>query len=190
MGKGNKTIRKICELYQKGCRVARYILIEPLIRKSFKTCGSCVRIPKGCAFSGMENISVGESVYFGEDTRVLTTQAQLVIGNHVMFGPGVTIVTGDHRTNAIGKYMTDLSDADKLPENDQDVIIEDDVWIGANATVLKGVIIGKGSVIAAGSVMTKSCPAYSIVGGIPARVLKSRFTPEQIIEHERLLNKK
>lgn len=187
MSTGNKVIRKICGLYQKGCRAMRFFLIEPLVRKSFQNCGCPVRIPKGCSFSGIENISVGHHVYFGGDTRVLTTRAKLMIGNYVMFGPGVTVITGDHRTDVLGKYMTELTDNDKLPENDRDVVIEDDVWLGANCTVLKGVTIGRGSIVAAGALVTKSCPPYSVIGGVPARVLKSRFTPEQIKEHEQLL---
>lgn len=76
---------------------------------------------------------------------------------------------------------------EKLPENDAPVVIEDDVWCGANVTILKGVTIGRGSVVAAGAVVTRSCPPYSIIGGVPAKVLKMRFTAEEIEEHERLL---
>ena len=68
---------------------------------------------------------------------------------------------------------------------DQPVVIEDDVWCGANVTILKGVTIGHGSVVAAGAVVTKSFPPYSIIGGIPAKLLKMRFTEEEIKEHER-----
>ena len=112
----------------------------------------------------------------------------LNIGNYVMFGPGVTIVSGNHRTDVLGKYMCTITDADKRAEDDQNVTIEDDVWIGANAIILKGVTIGKGSVIAAGSVVTKSFPPYSIIGGVPAKLLKPRFTEEEIKQHENLLN--
>lgn len=78
----------------------------------------------------------------------------------------------------------------KLPENDQDVIFEGDNWIGMNVTVLKGVTIGRGCIVAAGAVVNKSTPPYSIVGGVPAKVLKMRFTPEQITEHEAILYRK
>lgn len=187
MRNGNPIIRKAYLLWGKCCRGLRYFYIEPLIKRCFRSYGAPVRIPSGCSFLGIGNISVGDHVYFGADTRVLTTQAQLKIGNYVMFGPGVTVVTGDHRIDVVGKYMTQLTETDKLPENDQDVVIEDDVWIGANATILKGVTIGRGSVIAAGSLVTRSCPPYSIVGGVPAKVLKSRFTPEQITQHAMFL---
>ena len=76
----------------------------------------------------------------------------------------------------------------KLPENDQDVIFVGVYWIGMNVSVLKGVTIGRGCIIAAGAVVNKSTPPpYSIVGGVPAKVLKMRFTPEQIKEHETIL---
>lgn len=188
MPNGNRFIRKTRALYFKAKRGMRKFFVEPLIRKSFHAYGTNVRIPAGCSFTGCENITVGNNVFFGVNTRVLTTKARLNIGNYVMFGPGVTIVSGNHRTDVLGKYMCTITDADKRAEDDQNVTIEDDVWIGANAIILKGVTIGKGSVIAAGSVVTKSFPPYSIIGGIPAKLLKPRFTEEEIKQHENLLN--
>lgn len=88
------------------------------------------------------------------------TEAPLIIAKKVAFGPKPTIITGDHRIDVIGKYI--LDSIDKLPENDVLVVIEDDVWCGAHVTILKGVTIGRGSVVAAGAVVTKSFPAYSI----------------------------
>ena len=76
---------------------------------------------------------------------------------------------------------------DKLPENAAIVVIEDDIWTGANVTILKGVTIVRGSVVATGAVVTKSCPPYSIIGSVPAKVLKMRITPVEIVEHEKLL---
>jgi virginiamycin A acetyltransferase len=61
-----------------------------------------------------------------------------------------------------------------------DIVIENDVWIGANVTIMDNVHIGNGAVIAAGSIVTKNVPAYAIVGGNPARVIKYRFNEEQI----------
>lgn len=84
--------------------------------------------------------------------------------------------------------MDSFDDRDKVPEEDKDVIIEEDVWCGANVTILKGVTIGRGSIIAAGAVVTKNIPAYSIAGGVPAKVIKKKFTDSQIAEHEISLN--
>ena len=72
--------------------------------------------------------------------------------------------------------MMSLEDDDKLPENDQDVIVGNDVWMGSSVTILKGVHVADHCVIAAGAVVTRDVePEYSIWGGIPARCLGSRF---------------
>lgn len=109
----------------------------------------------------------------------------MTIGKKVIFGPHPTIITGDHRIDVVGKFIIDSHE--KLPQNDLPVIIEDDVWTGANVTILKGVTIGRGSVIAAGAVVTKTCPPYSIIGGIPAKILKYRFSIDEILNHEKKL---
>ena len=86
----------------------------------------------------------------------------------------------------VGRYMYDVDE--KLPEHDLPIIIEDDVWIGTGAIILKGVRIGEGAIIASGALVNKDVPGYSIVGGVPAKVLKMRFTDEQIIEHKKALH--
>jgi acetyltransferase-like isoleucine patch superfamily enzyme len=76
---------------------------------------------------------------------------------------------------------------DKSPEDDQPIVIEDDVWIGYRAIVLKGVTVGRGSVVGAGSVVTRDVPRYAIVAGVPARKVGVRFSEDEIREHERVL---
>ena len=84
--------------------------------------------------------------------------------------------------------MYDITDKEKLPDNDEDVFIEDDVWVGANSTILKGVRIGRGAIIAAGAVVNKDVPPYTIVGGIPAKVISLRFKNlDEVKLHERTL---
>lgn len=151
-----------------------------------KHCGKHVYIrPSSSDFKGLWNLSVGDDTSIPKGSVFYCTEAPLTIGKKVIFGPHPTIITGDHRIDVIGKYIMDSND--KLPENDSPVVIEDDVWTGANVTILKGVTIGRGSVIAAGAVVTKSCPPYSIIGGVPAKVLKMRFTPDEIEEHEKII---
>lgn len=70
-----------------------------------------------------------------------------------MFGPNVTIRGGDHRIDVIGRNTVDIKEYEKLPENDKDVFVDDDVWIGCNVTILNGVHIGRRSVVGAGSVV-------------------------------------
>ncbi|WP_278887851.1 acyltransferase [Leyella stercorea] len=153
-----------------------------------KHCGKGVYLrPMSSDLKGLWNMSIGDGSSIPKGSTFYCTEAPLTIGKKVIFGPHPTIITGDHRIDVIGKYIMDSNE--KLSENDAPVVIEDDVWCGANVTILKGVTIGRGSVVAAGAVVTKSFPPYSIIGGVPARLLKRRFTDEQIVEHEKMLNK-
>ena len=107
----------------------------------------------------------------------------------IMFACGCAIAenlaihTGNH-ARLVGKFVTDITEETKPGGYDQDVIIEKDVWIGANVTILAGVHVGRGATIAAGAVVNKDVPPYAIVGGIPAKVLKYYWTIDQILEHE------
>jgi acetyltransferase-like isoleucine patch superfamily enzyme len=87
----------------------------------------------------------------------------------VMFGPNVYIFSENH-----GHERTDIPMIEQ-PTARKGVKIEDDVWIGTRATILDGITIGKGSIIAAGSIVNKDVPPYSIVAGVPAKVIKSRI---------------
>lgn len=155
-------------------------------KRSMKYCGRGVYLrPMSSDIKGLWNLSVGDGTSIPKGSTLYCTEAPLIIGRKVIFGPNPTIITGDHRIDVIGQYIMDSHE--KLPENDAPVVIEDDVWCGANVTILKGVTIGRGSVVAAGAVVTKSCPPYSIVGGVPAKILKYRFTVEECLLHEKTL---
>lgn len=161
-------------------------LLCSIYKGAMKQCGKHVYLrPASSDFKGLWNLTVGDYTSIPKGAVFYCTEAELKIGNKVIFGPKPTIITGDHRIDVIGSYIMDSHD--KLPENDVQVIIEDDVWTGAHVTILKGVTIGRGSVIAAGAVVNKSCPPYSIIGGIPAKVLKFRFTVDEVLEHEKKL---
>lgn len=166
-------------------------LWSPFWKRAMKHCGKGVYLrPMSSDIKGLENLSIGDGTSIPKGSTIYCTGAQLTIGKKVLFGPNPTIITGDHRIDIVGKYIIDVGVEEKLPENDLPVVIEDECWIGANVTILKGVTIGRGSVVAAGAVVTKSCEPYSIIGGVPAKLIKMRFTPEQIVEHEGILKEK
>lgn len=163
-------------------------LWAPIWKRGMKHCGKGVYLrPMSSDIKGIENLSVGDGSSIPKGSTFYCTRAELKIGNKVIFGPNPTIITGDHRLDVVGKYIIDITDEEKLPSQDAAVIIEDDCWVGANVTILKGVTIGRGSVIAAGAVVTKNCEPYSIIGGVPAKFIKARFSLEQILEHEAVL---
>lgn len=98
---------------------------------------------------------------------------KVVLGRYTMLAPGVGIVGADHLYQKPGVPII-FADRPSLPET----VIEDDVWIGYGATILAGVRIGRGAIIAAGAVVTRDVPAYEIHGGIPARKIGLRFASD------------
>lgn len=163
----------------------RFLMI--LFRSLFKSCGKKVRFFPTKSDFYYQTISIGNDVFIGTGASFIATRSYIEIGNKVMFGPNVTIRGGNHSTHIIGKYMADYTSKDKLATDDQPVIIEDDVWVGTGAIILKGVHIGRGAIIAAGSVVTKDVEKYTVVGGVPAKRLKYRWTNEEINQHELIL---
>lgn len=112
----------------------------------------------------------------------LAATEKIIIGKYVYISGGVTIVDSDFHPIDPALRMTDtiaistIGDKSRRPTFDSaPVIIEDDVWIGFNATILKGVTIGKGSIIQPGAVVSKSVPPRSIVSGNPAEVKTAEY---------------
>ncbi len=131
----------------------------------------------------LENVSVGHHTY-GE-LFVLTENygAKLKIGDFCSIASNVIFIPiSDHPTSYISTYPFKVHVMGEKFEavSKGDIIVDDDVWIGAGATIMSGVHIGQGAVIAAGAVVTKDVPPYAIVGGVPARVIKYRFDEETI----------
>ncbi len=179
----------ICKLVIQAY-LALHLIIDKILtfcyKKQMISCGHHVTFkPSTSNIKGIENMSFGNYVRIHKYATIFSSDARLIIGNKVALGPKVTIMTGNHATDTIGTFMWDVHD--KKDGLDKDVIIEDEIWVGSNVTILSGAHISRGCVIAAGAIVNKYIPPYSIVGGVPAKVLKYRFTPEQIIEHEKAL---
>lgn len=133
-----------------------------------------------------ECVSVGRGTYGPINVEMSRKDYRLRIGNYCSIANGVTFVlSSEHPTNHISTYpfkVKVIQDENPEAVSKGDIIVEDDVWIGFGATVLSSVRIGQGAVVAAGAVVTKDVPPYAIVGGVPAKVIKYRFTPELIEE--------
>ena len=165
----NKIVCMIVTVLSKG---VHKLIEEPIKKCMLGNYGTNLHIGHNVT-GNLENVICGNNVSLGGENLFLSSNAKVLIGDNVMFGPRVTVITGDHRIDVVDKPMIQV--LEKLPENDQDVVFEGDNWIGANVTILKGVIIGEGSIIAAGAVVTKNVEKYSIYGGVPARKLRDRF---------------
>ena len=131
-------------------------------------------------WSPHRHITIGDNVGIG--SRCIF-QCDVEIGNKVLIAGDVALIgSDDHRYNVVGQQMWDGGRADA-----RKVIIEDDVWIGHGSIILSGSRICRGSIVAAGSVVVGNVEPYSIMIPQKARLLKQRFTPEQVERHEQLL---
>lgn len=109
------------------------------------------------------NIHLGENVYVNTHNTWLDI-APIMIGNHVKIGPNVQLITVNH--------PLDPAERRTGVEQGQKITIEDDVWIGAGALILPGVTIHQGATVAAGSIVTRDVPPFTVVAGNPAKVIR------------------
>lgn len=129
---------------------------------------------------------VGRHTYGRISVLAFNDESRLKIGHFCSIAPNVTfILSADHYTDRISTYpfkvkITKETASEGVSKGD--IVVEDDVWIGYGATILSGVHIGQGAVIAAGAVVNKDVPPYAIAGGVPAKVLRYRF-PEEVNQY-------
>jgi len=152
---------------------------------------SGIRIEQGVKITSPAYVAIGADAYLGLDCKIFASplsfiiigdgfeananvminargRGKIIIGNNVLIGPNVVLRCNNH-------IFSNL----KIPISNQgmtegSILIEDDVWIGSNSVILPDVCIGKGAIVAAGAVVTKSIPPYTIVGGVPARTIGNR----------------
>ena len=132
-------------------------------RLYFEHCGKNVDIGK--------KIKVTSKLYLGDNSGIgdgCHIQGNVVIGCNVMMTPEVAIIATNHKHDRVDIPMN------KQGEEDKPIEIGDDCWLGFRSIICAGVKIGKGSIVAAGAVVTKDVPDYSIAAGVPARVIRSR----------------
>ena len=157
------------------CVIEDYAVIQGLSRQGINL-GDRVTIGPGVMIrpTGYYSGDIGEGLYIGHDSRIgamgwVGCSGLVRIGSYVMIGAGVRIGAGQHNFEDTARPMT--LQGNKL----EPIEIGDDCWLGFNAIILAGVTIGHGSIVAAGSVVTKDVPPYSIVAGAPARIIRSRL---------------
>ena len=129
---------------------------------------------------------IQELEYKLENATILCTNAKFIVKKYAGTTPGLIVSTGNHAMIP-GRFYRTITESEKPEGLDKDVIIECDAWVGSRVVLLSGVTIGRSCTVAAGSVVTKSTPPYSIVGGVPAKFIKFKWTIDEILEHEAAL---
>ena len=138
-----------------------------------------------------ENLILGERVSIGPDSVIMNPNAKFIMKKWSFTARELLVIDGNHMS-IVGVPLIDVRDEDKdrlgvKHEFNKDIIVEEDVWIGARVTLCAGSHINRGSIVAAGAVVTKEFPPYSICGGVPARHIKFKWSIDEILEHEEKL---
>ena len=143
-------------------------LMKVLASRKLADFGAKSSIRPHCYLVATHNIHLGRNVAIRPQSALMADDfAKIIIGDDVLLGQGVHIYVNNHKYNDVSKKIIDQG---YFPS--ESVIIEDNVWIGACSIILPGVKVGKHSVVAAGSVVTKDVLPYTVVGGNPAKIIK------------------
>lgn len=131
--------------------------------------GADVTFAPNVSFRNAERIRIGDGTHIGEHSVIWAGNGtgRITLGRKCLLAPHVTLTASNYATEP-GEFVMDQ------PKIEEDIVIGDDVWLGANTVVLAGVTVGDGAIVAAGAVVTRDVPAGSIVGGVPAKVIGTR----------------
>jgi acetyltransferase-like isoleucine patch superfamily enzyme len=159
----------LVEIYQ--CLNLRYLVdrvYSHAIRFRFKKCGPGLRLTLSTSITSLGSISIGKNFSAMGRLSLYANNGEILIGNNCDVNTNVVLRSSNHG------MVKGAGPMKSQPVSFGEIVIEDDVWIGANAVVLSGVTIAHGSVIAAGCVVSQSTEPYSIIAGIPGRKISER----------------
>ena len=131
--------------------------------------GRNLRVAEQVMINNPGNVTMGDNCYIGTGVQFYPWQAPITIGNNVLIAAGARLITRKH---GFGEFEHPMA---AQGYTHAPIVVEDDVWIGFGAVILPGVTIGRGSIVGAGTVVSRDVEPYSIVGGVPARLIKKRL---------------
>jgi acetyltransferase-like isoleucine patch superfamily enzyme len=154
----------------------RKLIARTYYATKLEGCGENCRFDPLSSEIRYEAVTLGDNVFIGPGAVI----GRAVIGSDVMFGPNVHVRNGNHSFEVVGVTIQDADD----PRDDRPaVVIEDDVWVGQDTTILPNGAIGEGSVVGTKSIVSRPIPPYVIAAGSPCRVLRKRFSDEDLQRH-------
>lgn len=152
-------------------------------RRKFGYIHETTEVDRPLYIAGAKNIYLHEGAHVPYYSMLLATHASITIKKYSGAAYGLVAVSGNH-ARIKGKFYRTITEAEKPAGYDKPIVVEEDVWMGANVTILSGVTVGRGCTVAAGAVITRSTPPYAVIGGVPAKVIKFYWTIDEILEHE------
>lgn len=165
-------------------RLATYTRLKS---RAVTRCGQDIHVGKGTRFWAPVSVEIGDHVYIGKHVHI---EANTTIGDYCLIANRVAFVgRRDHDFRVVGvpvRFSPWIGSQRKIsPHRNERAVIEADVWVGYGTIILTGVTVGRGAVIAAGSIVTRDIPPYKIAAGVPAMVIGDRFeSADQIQLHE------
>jgi len=159
-------IRLLAPLYQhrgRGSKIYRSVRMDTPPYRKFSLGRRSVVESFCCINNAVGDVIIGDNTRIGIHNTII---GPVTIGNHVNLAQGITVTALNHNFQDISKRI------DEQGISTKPVVISDDVWIGANAVILPGVTIGRHVVVAAGAVVTADVPENTVVGGVPAKIIK------------------
>lgn len=146
------------------------------------------KIEAGTQVYNPQNLYMGKETRIGPDSTIMNPRANFIMKDYSFSARELLVIDGNHMP-VLGMPLCRVTDTmkdelDTEHKYNKDVIVEEDVWLGARVILLSGSHIGRGSIVAAGAVVNGEVLPYSIVGGVPAKFIKFRWSIEDILKHE------
>lgn len=175
----------------KGAKLLIQHILGFWKRGSFPNIAKSARIDASVKVYNPNNLIMEEKTNIDHGAIIMNTRAKFIMKKYSGAAFGLTVITGGH-ISVPGKHHKQITDKikdeiDFNHEEDQEIIVDEDVWIGAKSILLRGVHLGRGCIVGAGSVVRRSVPPYAMVAGNPAKIIGFRFTPKEMEIHEAAL---
>lgn len=172
----------------KNIKAGLYLLykqyISPLNKSGYGRIGEHSVIKNNTTIN-KKNVFIGDYCIIQDQINFISNKGKLIVGKYSVVSSGCTVIPGSHLlTVGVPFYISAMN---HINDDEGDIIIEEDCWIGAGCILLPKCHVGRGAVVGAGSVVKKNVLPYAVVVGSPARIIATKFTKEEIIKHEQIL---
>ncbi len=181
----NKYLKKLSR-YKKQFNILRVnYLFSDKYKQPYGSCPKTVQLNAPLYISNPKNVYLEDFIRIQPNVSIINSEdGKVIIKRYSAISAGCTIIPGNHTpTVGIPHFFTIM----RINDVDNTIIIEEDVWVGTEVRILSKAKIGRGAIVATGSVITKEIPPYAVVAGIPSKIIAVKFSIDQIIEHEKRL---